>query len=56
MKAACIKLERSWINAISKMYSEVNELFGGVIVKLKTSRVFDFLAPCHYILNPHRTV
>ena len=48
-------LEMSWINAILQLYSQVTDLFWNVIIKRISIRLFDLLARCHYILNPHRS-
>ena len=45
----------SWITAISLMHSQDIDVFGNIIVKLINIKLFDFLACCHYILNPPRT-
>ena len=47
-------LDMSWIAAILQLYSQVTDLFGSVIVKCITIRLFDLLALFHYILNPPR--
>ena len=54
MKAACVKMEISWITAISLMHSQDIDLFGNIIVKLINIELFDLLACCHYILNSPR--
>ena len=48
-------LEMSWITAILQLYSQVTYLFGNVILKPINIRLFDLLAPFHYILNLPRT-
>ena len=44
-------LEMSWITAILKLYSQVKDFLGNVIVKRINMRLFDLLAQFHYILN-----
>ena len=48
-------MEMSWITAISQLYSQIINLFGNAILKLKHIRLFDLLTRCHYILNPPRS-
>ena len=48
-------LEKSWITAILRLYSQVTDPFGNVIVNRINIRLFDLLARCHYILNAPRT-
>ena len=43
--------ETSWITAILQLYSQVTDLFGNIIVKRITIRLFDLLALFHYILK-----
>ena len=44
-------LEMSWIIAILRLYSQVADLFGNVIVKRINITLFDLFARFHYILN-----
>ena len=44
-------LEMSWVTAILQLYSQVTGLFGNVIVKHISIRLFYLLALFHYILN-----
>ena len=54
LKAAYVKMEMSWITAISLMHSQDIDLFRSIIVKLIDIKLFNLLACCHYILNPPR--
>ena len=54
MKATCVKMEMSWITAISQLYSQIINLFGNEILKIINIKLFDLLTCCHYILNPPR--